>query len=131
MPTKCSPWLIFFLTACLLLPACTGSRDDELACTISDQVRFLREFESSGDHYYLYERISGWHDKNHYMELYDQKPEFDQCGEPNVALLSQLPVSDLGNNPVKIVIKDLLIDIEYGDYPYSNPDLSTIPIDVQ
>lgn len=65
------------------------------------------------------------------MKLYDQKPEFDQCDESNIARISQLPVDDLGSDPVRIIIKDMAIDIEYGDTPYSNPELASLPIEIR
>ncbi len=73
----------------------------------------------------------GLSDKISYLEFYDVKPEFDQCGESTIARISQLPVDDLGNNPVRIIIKDMAIDIEYGDTPYSNPELASLPVEIR
>lgn len=99
-------------------------------CMVSDRVTFLKSFVITDKTYFLYERRGGFADKISYLEFYDVKPEFDQCGESNIARISQVPVDDLGNNPVRIIIKDMLIDIEYGDTPYSSPDLATLRIEV-
>ncbi len=123
------PSLLCFLTLLLFLNACTN--EDSLDCAVSDQIKFLSDFSIGDKSYYLYERRSGFSEKISYLEFYDLKPDFDQCGEPSKPQLSQVPVSDLGNNPVKIVIQDLLIDVEYGDKPYSSPDLSLLPVEIR
>jgi len=125
---KLNKFIILLLTLVIMqfITACTKEPD----CMVSDQVQFLKEFSVANTPYFLYVRRSGFSDKMSYLEFYDIKPNFDQCGEPSQAQLSQVPVSDLGNNPIRIVIHDLLIVVEYGEEPYSSPDLSLLPIKV-
>jgi len=125
---KLNKFIILLLTLVIMqfTTACTKEPD----CMVSDQVEFLKEFSVANTPYFLYVRRSGFSDKMSYLEFYAVKPDFDQCGEPSQPQLSQVPVSDLGNNPIRIVIHDLLIDVEYGEEPYSSPDLSLLPIKV-
>ncbi len=121
--------LVVTLSMTLLVISCKEQKT--LDCLVSDQIIFLNYFLVNNKTYYLYERRSGFSDKISYLEFYDLKPDFDQCGEPSKPQLSQVPVSDLGNDPVRVVIRDLLIDVEYGGEPYSSPDLSLLPIEVR
>ncbi len=109
----------------------TAKANQTPTCMVSDRVTFLKSFVIEDKTYFLYERRGGFADKMSYLEFYDVKPEFDQCGESTIERISQVPVDDLGNNPVRIIIKDMLIDIEYGDTPYSSPDLAALPVEVQ
>jgi len=72
------------------LLSCSSDND----CFIVDQVEQLRVIQIEKKDYFVYLKITGWHDKIVFYELYDQEPVFNQCG-----ISETLPVSTMNVNP--------------------------------
>jgi hypothetical protein len=70
------------------------SRSSENDCFIADQVELIRVIQIDERDYYVYLKISGWHDKSTFYELYDREPTFNQCG-----VTGTLPISVMDLNP--------------------------------
>lgn len=56
--------------------------------------------------YFLFTRTKGWHDKVVFFELYEGKPEFDQCEK---ASFQALYTVDYDDYPEKKYVKALLL----------------------
>ena len=69
-------WLVLFALILSNIAACTPEND----CFIADQAEQIRVIQIEHKDYYVYLKISGWHDKVTFYELYDREPSFDQCG---------------------------------------------------
>ncbi len=132
MSTLGIPFSLSLMISVVSIASChSGTEKHATECMVSDRVTFLKSFVITDKTYHLYERRSGFADKMSYLEFYDVQPDFDQCGEANRFYVSQVPVDDMGNDPVRIVVKDMVIDVVYGEKPYSSPDLATLPIEVR
>lgn len=96
----------FFLTFIFLLiiSSCNSSN-----CSfVKNQVRFSDSvfIEETMQTYYLYTRVTGWQDKVTFFELYDSKPEFDECEKPNIRPVYSI---DFNDYPVKQYVKSIII----------------------
>ena len=64
----------------LVIASCSETATDQIECPITiDSISIIDSIEIVGSTYYLVYRVSGWNDKTEILELYDHKPEFDQC----------------------------------------------------
>jgi len=60
--------------------------------------------------YYLYTRTIGWQEKTIYFELYDKKPEFDECTyQPDIANLYSIDYDDYPENPERKHIEKMIL----------------------
>ena len=77
--------LVVFMTG---LVACSDSDTQAKGCDAPiDTVTVINELSVNNDVYYLVLRVSGWHDKTESIELYGERPKFDQCANSHVELL--------------------------------------------
>jgi len=90
------------------LIACTESSSKPETCDAPiDTVSIIDEITIDTSVYYLVLRIVGWHDKTEIIELYNQKPKFNQCAKSHVeaifgdSLDSDSTVSHVYLNPQK------------------------------
>jgi hypothetical protein len=70
--------------ACLRVLAVVGLASAEAACGgcwVADQAYVL---DVQDGHYLVY-RVTGFHDKVQFFEVYQGKPEFDSCGHTEAA----------------------------------------------
>lgn len=64
----------------ILIALFTAAWGDDNDCGIADNVTLLKKFKSKNGNYFVYRRISGFHDKIEFYQLYIKKPTFDNCG---------------------------------------------------
>ena len=64
----------------LMLSGLAACSSQECPLTI-DQTTVIDKKQLDSTTYYLVKRISGWHDKTIIIELFDKKPEYDNCNE--------------------------------------------------
>jgi len=75
-----------------------------------DQLRLADTINDNNKTYYLYTRTTGWNDKIVFFELYDQKPEFDECTyQPDVAHLYLTHYEDFPENPERKHIEKMIL----------------------
>jgi len=77
----------FFVTVCILIGvmSCSDQSSDIEPCPITvDSVSIIDTLETGGTTYYLVHRISGWSDKTEILELYNDKPVFDNCSRSTI-----------------------------------------------
>ena len=100
-------WVVI---AAILLSACSDTTPD---CFISDQVTLLDERKIKGDQYFLVLRITGWHDKVEFLELYDKKPEFDDCNQSKTEPIDAHDLALENQFVSKVRVKDKKLQITY------------------
>ncbi len=83
---------------CFLIASCNSNNCD--LGVASDQFRHADTMEYKNVTYYFYTRTTGWNDKAVYFQLYDQNPQFDTCGKPNI-------------KPIYFVVYDDYPEIKY------------------
>ena len=110
-----------------LLISCSKSND----CFISDSIVKIKEYNADNIIFHLYLRISGLNKKEYFYELYDEKPEFDDCGKTTTKLLSDIHVDDSEGNPVKLIIRDKKIILLFSKNGTNIVDLKKIPVEIE
>ena len=93
--------MIFFLFIVTNLVACSS----EIDCFTADSVKLVKKIKIKDSDYFIYLRISGFHEKAAFYELYKGKPAFDVCGRSNI-----LSISDDAVDPSEGVVSRLVID---------------------
>jgi len=83
------------------LVACSPERE----CFIVDSVKLVKMIETEGSNYFIYLRISGWHEKAASYELYKGRPTFGECRWPSISA-----ISDTGVDPSEGIVSKLIID---------------------
>ena len=87
--------------------------------------------QQEGRTYYLVYRIAGWHDKTEILELYDSKPEFDNCSRSNI---KQIYSDSLDSNQtithVYLNVKASELDIQYKDAPPGRDNVSLLKLEI-
>ena len=110
--------IIWVFIAAMLLSACSDTAPD---CFIRDQVTLLDERNINGEKYFLVLKITGWHDKAQFLELYDKKPEFDVCGKSKTERIDMRGL-ELENQFVsKVRVKDKKLQITYKPGKKNHP----------
>lgn len=86
----------------LVISSCNTSK-----CFVRDQVRFSDSvvIEETQQSYYLYTRIIGWQEKTAFIELYDNKPKFDECNKSNIRPVYSIDIDDYS---VKQYVKSII-----------------------
>lgn len=94
------------------LSACTErAPQGEGSCPITlDSIYTLDTREHGDITYYLVLRVAGWHDKAEILQLFDQRPSFDQCNRNTVG-----PVFDDSLDP-NLAVEALLVDPMKDEY---------------
>jgi len=67
----------------LWLTACTDEQSLHCEAPV-DTIKILNHLTVDKNTFYLVLRITGWHDKTEIIELYDERPVFDQCSKSNI-----------------------------------------------
>ena len=110
--------MMWVFIAAILLSACSDNTPD---CFISDQVTLLDERKIKGEQYFLVLKITSWHDKVEFLELYDKKPEFDVCGKSKTERIDMRGL-ELENQFVsKVRVKDKKLQIIYKPGKKNHP----------
>lgn len=94
---------------------CSDATQVDCSGTV-DSLEVVDEREYNGTHYYLVKKIAGWHDKVVVLQLFDKKPEFDQCNEsvfPPVIEDSLDP--ELSVDSFRIDLTEKVFLIEYAE----------------
>jgi len=115
------------LTAVVLLLACgllataflRGFSDNR--CFLIDHAEVVDELREGNQIFYLVYRITGWHDKVAFYELYATLPSFDTCGHPKDEPLDGYVIDDTearrneGRMDEGRMVKDVLVrNTKYG-----------------
>ncbi|PCH59950.1 MAG: hypothetical protein COC05_05725, partial [Gammaproteobacteria bacterium] len=92
----------FLITAC-----------DPYGCSFDiagDQLRLADTINDNNKTYYLYTRTTGWNDKIVFFELYDKKPEFDECTyQPDIKKLYMIDYDDLPEYPERKYVEKMIL----------------------
>ena len=94
----------------ILLCACNGKTD----CGIADSVEEIRQITSGTTHYHFYRRTSGLSDKTRFIEVYDQPPAIDACGNADRTPLAAAVLESDRGKPVRVVYTEGRLDVEYA-----------------
>lgn len=104
------PFLSLVFITLLNFSGCTPSED---GCLTRDKLTEIRILKINNTDYYLYLKISGWHDKVVFYELYDKKPVLDACNKANILPIADIVVSPENGTASKLIIKDKQLFLNY------------------
>ena len=124
MKIKQMIFLVFIVTN---LVACSP----ETECFIADSIKLVRTIKIEGSNYFIYLRISGFHDKVAFYELYADKPTFDECGKSNTLAISEEPIDSSAGVVSKLVVDEQRLSIVYSKDSSQEVDLKDVPIEVK
>jgi len=95
---------VILLVACGLLATAFLRGFSGNRCLVADRVWVVDELREDGQTLYLAYRISGWHEKVEYYELYATLPSFDVCGDTKEEQLDMDNIDDTEGKMVKDVL---------------------------
>ena len=104
------PFLSLVFITLLNFSGCTPSED---ACLTRDKLTEIKVLKINNTDHYLYLKISGWHDKVVFYELYDKKPVLDACNKANILPIADIIVSPENGTASKLIIKDKQLFLNY------------------
>ncbi len=105
---KLRTFLIIICTI-LFLSSCT-KKDD---CFTADSVKLIQSFTIDGQKHSLYLRVSGFHEKEVFYEIYENDPAFDSCGRPDRSAVSVTHVDFTRGQLLKLVIEGMAMTVFY------------------
>lgn len=111
----------------ILLLSCTANND----CLTADSVKQIKSFDVNSHAYFIYVRISGFHKKEVSFELYDNVPVFDECGKPNISIVSAAHVDSTQGSVSKLVIDDKNLQIVYKKNQIEEISFNDIPLEIK
>ena len=118
-------FLVFIVTN---LVACSS----EIDCFTADSVELVKTIETEDSNYFIYLRISGFHEKAAFYELYKSKPTFDACGKSNILAISEDAVDPSEGVVSRLVIDgNLALRAVHIEGNVQEIDLIDVPIEVE
>lgn len=111
----------------LLLLSCTANTD----CFTADSVKQIKSFDVNSHAYFVYVRVTGFQEKETYFELYDNVPVFDDCGKPNISIVSAVHVDSMQGSVSKLVIDDKNLKVIYKKNQMGDNSYDSIPIEIK
>lgn len=96
----------------LLFSAVVSGCSKQPDCVTSDTMRKMTQVEGAR---HLYLRVSGFQEKEHFYELYDQEPAFDACGAADVAPLAVAHVDSAQGVPDSLSVHETALEIRYRE----------------
>lgn len=118
--------IIFFFIAILFI-ACSPDTD----CLIADSVVQVREIRTNEVDYFIYLRISGFHEKEVFYELYNSEPIFNICGKPNIPAIADIHIDSTEGIVSKLVIDNQTLTVHYSKDSSQEVDLKDVQIEVK
>lgn len=119
--------IIFLIFIVNILIACSQDPD----CFIADSIKLVTSIKIGSRDYLIYLRISGFHEKEIFYELYENKPTFDECKQSDVLSISDVHV-DLSRGVVsRLIVDDKVLHLVYSNDKAQKFDLEGIPIEVK
>jgi len=120
--------LIFLVFIVTNLVACSS----EIDCFTADSVKLVKMIETEDSDYFIYLRISGFHEKAAFYELYKDKPTFDVCGRSNILVISEDAVDPSAGVVSKLVIDgNLALRAVHTEGNNQKIDLIDVPIEAE
>lgn len=125
MKIKQMIFLVFIVTN---LVACSS----EIDCFTADSVELIKTIETEGSDYSIYLRISGFHEKVAFYELYEGKPTFDVCGRSNILAIYEDVVDPSEGVVSRLVIDgNLTLRAVHIEGNVQEIDLKNVPVEVK
>ena len=100
-------------------------------CFTSDVVDELQRVNIENKEYHLYLRTTGFNEKEHFYELYGEKPIFDDCGLTESLLISEIHVDSSVGTVSKLVVSDNKLKLEYSKDGLASLDLREVGIEIK
>jgi len=120
--------MIFFIFIVTTLVSCSP----EIDCFTADSVKLVKTMEIKGSDYFIYLRVSGFHDKAAFYELYKDKPTFDVCGKANILAISEDAIDPSAGVVSRLVIdSNLALRAIHIEGNVQEVDLIDVPVEVE
>lgn len=110
-----------------ILAACST----ETECLIADSIHPVKMINVDGSEYSIYLKVSGFHDKVSFYELYKGKPIFDACGKPSSLAISEEPIDSSLGTVSKLVVDTRGLRIVYTENGSQEVDLKNVPVEIK
>ena len=103
-----------WLLICIFVGALSACSESDRGCTVtSDSIQLTDQLIVGDRAYFLFHRVSGWHEKVESFEIYHERPVFDECGDSNIQYLFGASVDNRDENNNEQYIDRILL--EYPD----------------
>lgn len=77
------------VTLLIFLVACSDTTDTSQSCfPAKDSITIVGSSTNEESTFFLIHRLAGFNDKIEIFEIYNQKPNFDQCSQSNIEVLA-------------------------------------------
>ena len=116
--------MTFLLTPLFLIVTGCDKNGD---CVIADSVVLIATHDDNGTRYRVYQRISGFNEKERFFELYDSEPAFDACGQPSSPPVSVGHDDDSAGSLQEIRVISDRLELIYANRP-SAGERSQVPV---
>jgi len=119
--------MIFLVFIIMNLVACSS----EPECFFGDSVKLVKAINIGSSDYFIYLRISGFHEKETFYELYENKPTFGECRQSNILSISDVHVNLSQGVASKLVVDNRKLSVVYIEGSVQKINLKDIPIEVK
>jgi hypothetical protein len=119
--------LIAIALSLIVFLSCTSTNE----CLPADSIKQIKSFDVNSHAYFIYVRISGAQTEETFFELYDNVPVFDDCGKPNIAIISTARVDSAQGSVSKLIIDDHNLKIVYKKNQSEEIRFDNIPIEIK
>ena len=106
----------------------------EIDCFTADSIKLVKALKIEDGDYFIYLRAYGFQEKTRIYELYETKPEFDQCGNANFEEIDYLPADPALDESFisKLIINaELKFEGVYSEKGSTPVSLLDVPVEVQ
>lgn len=97
-------------------------------CFVAEHVAIIDHATVEGRPLWLVHRITGWHDKVEFVEIYAGAPAFDSCGRASLQPLSVDALDEAQGKVRTLAIRDDKVVLEYTRNAAEATDLSRLKI---
>lgn len=116
-------FFVYLLISCLLL-SCSIDND----CFVADSIEKVKKISIDSKDHFLYLRTSGFNEKEHFYELYNFAPKFNDCGKSTTPPISDIHIDTTEGYVDKLIIKNNKLEIIYSKNDFKIVDFSNVEV---
>lgn len=119
--------IIFIYLISFLLLSCSIDND----CFVADSIEKVKKISIDDKDHFLYLRISGFNEKEHFYELYNLVPKFNYCGKSTTTLISDIHIDTTEGYMDKLIIKNYKLEVIYSKGDFKIVDFNNVNVEVK
>ncbi len=118
--------ILTLIFASFIISSC--SENNNCSGFPADSIQKIRSVSILDKNYHVYLRASGFHEKEHFYEIYDHIPNFDSCGISDSFPVSDDHVNTNNGHVSKLVMHDDKLEIIYTQDESNKVDYDKIEV---